>query len=195
MTVPSSSTASKRNIRPKGGYLLFEDGTRFDGEFFFGLNPGLGEAVFNTSSSGYQEILSDPSYHKQIMTFTTPHIGNVGVNDQDSESTKIHCAGMVVRSLTRTPSNYRSEGDLAEWMMNAGVPVLVGSDTRSITLHIRSHGAQRAGIFSDEISNENAIEMVKSSPEMEGANLAEEISCEKEYLYARKPSENDNLRS
>lgn len=163
------------------GYLLLEDGTRFNGHRFVGDRYALGEAVFNTSHSGYQEILSDPSYHKQIMVFTTPHIGNVGVNVEDVESEKVHASAVVVRSLSQFPRNYRSEQDMLSWLSDYNTPILIGANTRAITLHLRDCGAMRAGIFPDSTPEQSTIKLVRESPEMNNLNLAEKVSCEQPY--------------
>ncbi len=163
------------------GYLLLEDGTRFNGHRFIGKSYSLGEAVFNTSHSGYQEILSDPSYSKQLMVFTTPHIGNVGVNEDDIESDKVHVAGLAVKSLSLIPRNYRSEQDLQSWLSNHNTPILIGANTRAITLHLRDRGAMRAGIFPDSTSERDAIELVHRSPEMNNLDLAKVVGCQDSY--------------
>lgn len=170
----------------KSGYLLLEDGTRFDGDRFYGDSIGLGEAVFNTSHSGYQEILTDPSYYKQIMTFTAPHIGNVGINDEDVESDKVQAAGAVVRALSPGPSNWRAKGELSEWLKVSGVPLLTGADTRSITLHLRTRGAMRAGLFPGDFPEDRALEEVKLSQKMEGLDLASLVTCSKPYDFIPK---------
>ena len=163
------------------GYLLLEDGSRFDGETFFGTVPVFGEAVFNTSHSGYQEILTDPSYCRQIMVFTAPHIGNVGVNQEDIESGKIQVAGAVVRALSPKPRNWRAQEGLSSWLEARGAPLLTGADTRSITLHIRTRGAMRAGLFPGNFPVDKALEQVKASPSMEGSDLASEVTCGEPY--------------
>lgn len=165
------------------GYLLFEDGTRFDGEVLYGKASAFGEAVFNTSHSGYQEILTDPSYRRQIMVFTAAHIGNVGVNEEDVESNGVHVSGAVVRNLAPRPSNYRAQMDLLSWLDAAGIPLLTGADTRAITLHIRTEGAMRAGLFSADVSSSEALERVKASPVMVGADLASEVTCASSYAF------------
>ncbi|MFH0882226.1 MAG: glutamine-hydrolyzing carbamoyl-phosphate synthase small subunit [bacterium] len=169
--------------QPPAGYLLLEDGARFDGEALHGEAPSLGEAVFNTSHTGYQEILTDPSYHRQIITFTAPHIGNVGINAQDVESEKVHAAGAVVRSLAPRPSNWRSEGGLADWLSAHGRCLLSGAETRAITLHLREHGSQRAGIFPSSTPVDEALEQVKGLPEMAGTDLAREVTTESAWTY------------
>jgi carbamoyl-phosphate synthase small subunit len=166
-----------------GGYLLLEDGTRFYGEVFYGKASAFGEAVFNTSHSGYQEILSDPSYRRQIMVFTAAHIGNVGVNDNDRESGRVQAAGAVVRNLCDQPSNWRSQADLSSWLDSEAIPILAGADTRAITLYIRRVGAMRAGLFPDDVPVGDALEQVKASPDMLGADLASEVTCETSYEF------------
>lgn len=166
------------------GYILFEDGTRFKGYAFYGKAACLGEAVFNTSHSGYQEILTDPSYSRQIITFTAPHIGNVGINKQDYESAKIHAAGAVIRSLAPQPSNWRSERDLVSWLNEAEIPVLADTDTRAVTLHIRDKGAMRAGIFPESVSVNEALKQILDSSSMSGSDLAGEVSCKSVYTFS-----------
>ena len=175
--------------RHDGGYLLLEDGRRFEGERFLGGEPSLGEAVFNTSHSGYQEILTDPSYCRQIMVFTAPHIGNVGVNPQDRESDRIHVAGAVVRHLAEKPSNWRARESLGEWLDQAGTPLLVGADTRAITLHLRSCGAMRAGLFPGQVPGGEALRQVRASASMVGADLARLVTCREPYTF--DPQETD----
>jgi carbamoyl-phosphate synthase small subunit len=165
------------------GYLLLEDGTRFEGEALSGPTPALGEAVFNTSHSGYQEILTDPSYHRQLMVFTVPHVGNVGINDEDDESGGVQAAGAVIRSLPPRPSNWRASGELAPWLAQAGRPLLVGADTRAITLHLRSRGAMRAGVFAAEVPQDRALSQVQASPAMSGADLPREVTCAEPWRF------------
>jgi carbamoyl-phosphate synthase small subunit len=167
--------------RFKSGYLLLEDGTCFPGEVLIGSNPAFGEAVFNTSHSGYQEILTDPSYHRQIIIFTTPHIGNVGVNAGDSESDRIYGAGAVIRNVSPRPSNWRGEQDLMTWMESGGAPLLIGADTRSLTRHIRDRGAMRAGLFPGEVPRPAALDQVKTSPSIVNADLAAQVTSLSPY--------------
>ncbi len=167
-----------RTIGP--GFLLLEDGTCFEGERFLG-QAVLGEAVFNTSHSGYQEVLSDPSYRRQLVVFTAPHIGNVGVNAEDMESDRVQAAGAVVRSLAPKPRSWRSHEELAGWLTGAGGGLLVGADTRAVTLHLRGRGAMRAGLFPAAVPQGEALERVRSSPEMAGADLVREVTCATAY--------------
>ncbi|MDM8554932.1 glutamine-hydrolyzing carbamoyl-phosphate synthase small subunit [Desulfococcaceae bacterium HSG7] len=167
-----------------GGYILFEDGLRLNGDLFLGKQAALGEAVFNTSHSGYQEILTDPSYRRQIMIFTAPHIGNVGITSEDNESEGVQVPAVVVRRLPVAPSNWRSQNDLTAWLREAGTPLLIGADTRAATLHLRDAGAKRAGVFPSTIPEEQALEQVQASPSMNGADLASEVTCETPYLFS-----------
>jgi carbamoyl-phosphate synthase small subunit len=166
-----------------GGYVLLEDGTAFPGEALYGPAPALGEAVFNTSHSGYQEILTDPSYLRQIMVFTAAHIGNVGINEADMESARVQAAGAVVRNLAPQPRNWRSQGDLVSFLEQAQIPLLAGVNTRAVTLHLRQRGAMRAGIFAAEAPRSEALTFVRSAPDMAGADLASLASCEAPYVY------------
>jgi len=163
----------------ESGYLLFEDNTCFPGDSLLGADQCTGEAVFNTSHSGYQEILTDPSYSRQIMVFTCPHIGNVGMNSEDMESERIQVSGLVIRNLSPRASNWRSETELISALESAKVPALVGADTRTITLHIRNQGAMRAGIFPSSFPQTDAMEIVRQSLDMSGANLVSDVTCKK----------------
>lgn len=175
--------------RSDSGYLLLEDGRHFNGEVLYGMTPAFGEAVFNTSHSGYQEILTDPSYRRQIMVFTTPHIGNVGINGEDVESPHVQVAGAVVRNLAPLPRNWRSEGDLKSWLVESKVPLLIGADTRAITLHLRQRGAMRAGLFGEDTPTPQALEQVRASPDMRGADLVSEVSCSTPYDFELSSSD------
>lgn len=172
--------------RKSEGFLILEDGTSFPAEEFWGHDPKIGEAVFNTSHSGYQEILTDPSYREQIMVFTAPHIGNVGVNDEDMESGKVQVTGAIVRSLSPRPSSWRSQKSLPEWMDQADRPMLTGVDTRSVTFHLREAGAMRAGMFPSDVDQKDALDQVLASPSMEGADLATTAGCSQPYDFTEK---------
>jgi len=159
-----------------GGILLLEDGRAFSGEAFGAHTTRVGEVVFNTAMTGYQEVLTDPSYREQIVTMTTPHIGNYGVNDEDMESSQIHVAGFVVRKLSRRPSNFRSGGGLEPWLRASGIPGLQGIDTRALVRHIRDKGAMRAVISTDGTAIEDLRAQLEAWPGMEGRALAQEVS-------------------
>ncbi|MCI4012071.1 glutamine-hydrolyzing carbamoyl-phosphate synthase small subunit [Brevibacterium sp. ZH18] len=159
--------------------LVLEDGRTFRGSAYGAIGETLGEAVFVTAMSGYQETLTDPSYHRQIVIQTAPHIGNTGVNDADDESAQIWVAGYVIRDASRVSSNWRSQGDLATRLEESGVVGISDVDTRALTLHLREAGAMRMGIFSGpaaEVSEADLLAKVQASPQMSGAQLAEEVS-------------------
>ena len=128
--------------------LVLEDGRTFHGSAYGHLGETTGEAVFVTAMSGYQETLTDPSYHRQIIIQAAPHIGNTGINRTDDESAQIWAAGYVVRDASRMSSNWRSEGDLVDWLTESGIVGISDVDTRALTRHLRDKGAMRVGIFS-----------------------------------------------
>src|SRR5260370_15162575 len=141
--------------------LALEDGLVLRGEGFGALATACGEVCFNTSMTGYQEILTDPSYKGQIVTMTYPHIGNYGVNRQDVESWRPHVAGFVVRELSPVVSNWRAESSLDEYLQNNGIPGIQGIDTRALTKKLRERGALNAFISTENISNDEALRRAK----------------------------------
>ena len=160
-------------------YLVLDDGRIFEGEPWACKGETFGEAVFSTGMTGYQETLTDPSYHRQVVIMTAPHIGNTGMNTQDEESRKIWVSGFVVRNPSPKVSNWRSERSLEDDLISNGVVGIRGVDTRALTLHLRERGAMRVGIFSDgELSREEMVVKVRSAPEMVGAFLAEEVTVD-----------------
>lgn len=170
--------------------LVLEDGRIFRGQAYGSTGTTLGEAVFNTGMTGYQETLTDPSYARQIVVQTAPHIGNTGVNETDNESRKIWVAGYVVRDAARRPSNWRSEGSLNDLLAAQEIVGIQGVDTRALTRHLRDRGAMKAGIFSGEAAQRSEAELlteVKNQPSMAGARLAEEVSADASYVVV--PSE------
>jgi carbamoyl-phosphate synthase small subunit len=165
--------------------LVLEDGRHFIGEPYGAIGSTVGEAVFCTAMTGYQETLTDPSYHRQVVVMTAPHIGNTGWNDEDDESGRIWVAGYVVRDPARRTSNWRATGDLADALVSAGVVGISGIDTRALTRHLRERGAMRVGIFSgDEVAGVD--ERVRQAPPMLGADLAGEVSTPTPYVVAAK---------
>jgi carbamoyl-phosphate synthase small subunit len=175
--------------------LVLEDGRHFRGEAFGAEGTALGEIVFNTAMAGYQETLTDPSYHRQIVVMTAPHIGNTGVNAEDPESGRIWVAGFAVRQAAVRPSSWRSEGSLDEALRAQGVVGIQGIDTRAVTLHLRERGAMRAGIFSgaaarDEFGRRRSWEdltaQVQATPPMAGQDLAGEVTTDVAY-WAEPP--------
>jgi carbamoyl-phosphate synthase small subunit len=165
-----------------GALLVLEDGRTFHGEAYGAEGETFGEAVFNTGMTGYQETLTDPSYHRQVVVMTAPHIGNTGVNDEDPESKRIWVAGYVVREPARIPSNWRSRRSLDEELKAQGVVGISGIDTRALTRHLRERGAMRVGISTIETDPERLLEKVKASAEMSGANLSEAVSTGEAYV-------------
>ncbi|MFP6766071.1 MAG: carbamoyl-phosphate synthase domain-containing protein, partial [Planctomycetaceae bacterium] len=158
--------------------LALADGTVFDGHGFGASGEVFGEVVFNTSMTGYQEILTDPSYAGQIVTMTYPLIGNYGINPEDVESGGLSLRGFIVRENCRHESNYRSIKSLHDYLAEHGIVGLEGIDTRALVRILRTSGALRGVIcLDDTISDAQIVEMAKNSPEMSGRNLAEAASC------------------
>ena len=165
--------------------LVLEDGRAFSGEAYGAVGETAGEAVFSTGMSGYQETLTDPSYHRQVVVMTAPHIGNTGVNDQDNESRRIWVAGYVVRDPAVRPSSWRSRRSLEDELVDQGVVGISGIDTRALTRHLRESGAMRVGVFSGPLaleSQEVLLERVLSAPQMSGAALAGEVTTPHAYV-------------
>lgn len=162
--------------------LVLEDGRTFHGESYGAEGETFGEAVFSTGMSGYQETLTDPSYHRQVVVMTAPHVGNTGMNDEDPESSRIWVAGYVVRDPARIPSNWRSQRSLDDALREQGVVGISGVDTRALTRHLRERGAMRVGISSTETDPEALLARVKASAEMAGANLSEAVSTGETYV-------------
>ena len=156
--------------------LVLEDGRSFRGVSFGAQGETFGEAVFATGMSGYQETLTDPSYHRQVVIATAPHIGNTGWNDEDDESDRIWVAGYVVRDQSRVRSNWRSNRSLDEELRSQGVVGIAEVDTRAITRHLRDHGAMRVGISTTELDADKLLERVLASPQMAGANLVDDVT-------------------
>lgn len=165
--------------------LVLEDGRSWSGQAYGAVGSTLGEAVFATGMTGYQETLTDPSYHRQVVVMTAPHIGNTGVNDEDGESRRIWVAGYVVRDPARRASSWRARRELAAELADQGVVGISGVDTRAITRHLRERGAMRVGIFSGRVASRPVPELladVLAAPEMAGANLYGEVSTTRPYL-------------
>jgi len=162
--------------------LVLEDGRTFTGESFGAEGETFGEAVFNTGMTGYQETLTDPSYHRQVVVMTAPHVGNTGINDEDPESRRIWVAGYVVRDPARVPSSWRSARSLDDELRDQGVVGISGIDTRALTRHLRERGAMRVGISSTETDVDALLGRVRSSAEMAGSELAEEVSTGETFV-------------
>lgn len=167
---------------PTEAILVLEDGRTFRGESYGAVGETIGEIVFNTGMTGYQETLTDPSYQRQIVVQTAPHIGNTGVNATDNESSRAWVAGYVVRDPARVPSSWRSEGTLDEFLEHQQVVGIQGIDTRALTRHLRERGAMRAGISSITTHPDLLLERVRKAPSMAGADLAGEVSTTEPYV-------------
>ena len=166
------------------GILALADGKTFRGTLFGATQEAEGEVVFNTSMSGYQEVLTDPSYRGQMVVMTYPLIGNYGINPEDFESDRPHLSAFIIKELSGIPSNWRSRETLDEFLKNYGVVGFQGIDTRALTRHIRDQGAQQA-ILSHDLSNPaSLIERAQKSPSMEGRDLVQEVTCEKPYDWS-----------
>jgi len=164
-------------------FLVLEDGRIFTGRSWAATGTTFGEAVFSTGMTGYQETLTDPSYHKQVVIMTAPHIGNTGMNSPDEESSKIWVSGFVVRNPSSVVSNWRSERSLESDLIAQSVVGISGVDTRALTRHLRDRGAMKVGIFSRaELSTEEMVTQVRSSGAMAGARLAQDVSTDKPYV-------------
>ncbi|WP_374946898.1 glutamine-hydrolyzing carbamoyl-phosphate synthase small subunit [Agreia sp.] len=171
-------------ISTEPAVLVLEDGRRYAGRAYGARGRTLGEAVFATGMTGYQETLSDPSYAGQIVLQTAPHIGNTGTNDDDLESAKIWVAGYVVRDPSRVVSNHRATRSLDDDLVSGGIVGISGVDTRAITRHLRSLGAMRAGIFSGDdfgLSDSEQLAIVREAEDMAGRNLSSEVSTGEQY--------------
>jgi carbamoyl-phosphate synthase small subunit len=158
------------------GYVLLEDGTRFDGQLLSTAERLTGEVVFNTSMTGYQEAVTDPSYAGQIITFTYPLIGNYGVSAEATESDRVHARGVIMREGKNGEDAATAEGGWLDWLQACGVPAIDGIDTRALVRHIRDRGAMRGGIFPAELAESDARELIGAEPSMEGADLAREVT-------------------
>jgi carbamoyl-phosphate synthase small subunit len=158
------------------GYVLLEDGTRLDGELVAAPGGITGEVVFNTSMTGYQEAVTDPSYAGQIITFTYPLIGNYGVSSVAMESDRVQARGVIMREAKNSEDSAGAEGGWLDWLRDCGVPAISGVDTRALVRHIRDRGAMRGGIFPGELAEDEARERVEAEPSMDGADFAREVT-------------------
>ena len=162
--------------------LVLEDGRVFRGQSFGALGETFGELVFSTGMSGYQETLTDPSYHRQVVLATAPHIGNTGWNDEDGESSKIWVAGYIVRDPSPRPSNWRSSHSLDTELEKQGIVGISDIDTRALTRHIRDAGAMRVGISTTETNADALLERVRNQPQMAGADLSADVTTREPYV-------------
>ena len=165
--------------------LVLADGSVFHGKALGATGFTIGEVVFNTSMTGYQEILTDPSYTKQIVTLTYPHIGNTGTNNEDTESNQVYAAGLIIRDLPLQHSNFRSQSSLADYLKQNNIVAISEIDTRRLTRLLRDKGAQAGCIMSGNIDEAKALELAKSFGSMAGKDLAQEVTCAETYQWTQ----------
>jgi carbamoyl-phosphate synthase small subunit len=163
--------------------LALEDGTVFEGISVGAPGLSVGEVVFNTAMTGYQEILTDPSYARQLVTLTYPHVGNTGCTAQDDEAARAWAAGLIVRDVPRRPSNWRSQVPLPEWLAQRGIVAIADIDTRKLTRLLRDHGAQNGALMAGTIDVDKAIEAARKFPGLKGMDLAKEVSTRAAYPW------------
>ncbi len=163
--------------------LVLADGTVFRGQSIGVPGLAVGEVVFNTAMTGYQEILTDPSYCRQLITLTTPHIGNVGTTEEDAESARVFAAGLIVRDLPRQLSNWRSQQSLPIYLQEHGVVAIAGIDTRRLTRHLRTNGAQNACLMAGEVLESRALQAARAFPGLAGMDLAKVVTCPEPYAW------------
>ena len=165
--------------------LVLADGSVFHGKALGATGFTIGEVVFNTSMTGYQEILTDPSYTKQIVTLTYPHIGNTGTNNEDTESNQVYASGLIIRDLPLQHSNFRSQSSLADYLKQNNIVAISEIDTRRLTRLLRDKGAQAGCIMSGDIDEAKALELAKSFGSMAGKDLAQEVTCAEAYEWTQ----------
>jgi len=163
--------------------IALEDGTIYEGESFTGSGEAEGEIVFNTGMSGYQEVLTDPSYKGQIVAMTYPLIGNYGVNPEDMESAKVQVEAFVVKEYNAIPSNHRATGSLADLLTSQGILGVEGVDTRALTRHIRMTGAMKAIVSTKDLDPVSLVAKARRSPGLVGRDLVREVTCTMPYLW------------
>ena len=177
------------NPYKKNAKLVLSNGTMFPGFSFGASGTAVGEIVFNTGMTGYQEVISDPSYYGQILTFTYPEIGNTGINLEDSESS-IYVKGLIVRNYSSNNSNWRSHKNFNHWLAENNIIGLYGVDTRALVKILRSHGSMNGVLTSEDKTLEDCLEIINNTPNMEGLNLSKDVSTKKQYLW-QNPTETD----
>jgi len=177
------------NPYKKNAKLILSNGIVFPGFSFGACGTTVGEIVFNTGMTGYQEVITDPSYFGQILTFTYPEIGNTGINLEDSES-NISVKGIIVRNYSLNTSNWRSSKNFNEWLVENGIIGLYGIDTRALVKILRSNGSMNGVITSEDKTTEDCLKILNETPKMEGLNLTKEVSTKQQYLW-QNPTETD----
>src|SRR5713101_6242806 len=181
--LPLVACACKMAI-PETAVLVLADGTVFRGRSIGAPGSAVGEVVFNTAITGYQEILTDPSYCRQIVTLTYPHIGNTGVNQEDQESARVYAEGLVVRDLPRLHSSWRAQSDLGSYLKKNQIPGIADIDTRKLTRILREKGTQNGCVMAGEIDEAEALERARAAPSMTGQDLAKVVSCAAAYEWS-----------
>nr|WP_244663562.1 glutamine-hydrolyzing carbamoyl-phosphate synthase small subunit [Xanthomonas sp. A2111] len=181
--VGQGSSLPKANPVTQPAILVLEDGTVFEGESVGAVGLSVGEVVFNTAMTGYQEILTDPSYARQLVTLTYPHIGNTGCTDQDDEAVQVWSAGLIVRDVPRRPSNWRNQVALPDWLIQRGVVAIAGIDTRKLTRILREKGSQNGALMAGEVNVDTALEAARKFPGLKGMDLAKVVSTDKAYPW------------
>ena len=172
----------------KPAILVLEDGTLYRGWSFGAEGTTMGEVVFNTGMTGYQEVLTDPSYCGQMVTFTYPELGNTGVNSEDEESTRPYVKGAIAKNICQQPSNWRSTQSLGDYLTKHNIPGIHGIDTRALTRKLRSAGAMNGAISSELLDPEELLNQLKSLAPMEGQNLVKEVTTDKVYEWQDRKS-------
>jgi carbamoyl-phosphate synthase small subunit len=173
----------KARFVTQSAILALEDGTVFEGLSVGATGISVGEVVFNTAMTGYQEILTDPSYSRQLVTLTYPHIGNTGITEQDNESDQVYAAGLIVRDVPRRASNWRSQIDLPNWLVKHGVVAISDIDTRKLTRMLRDRGAMSGALMAGTLDVEQAIEAARKFKGLKGMDLAKVVSCAAPYEW------------
>lgn len=174
--------------------LVLEDGTVFRGLSIGAPGLSVGEVVFNTAMTGYQEILTDPSYARQIVTLTYPHVGNTGLTDEDDEAGRVWASGLVVRDVPPRPSSWRSRAALPEWLAERGVVAIAGIDTRRLTRLLRERGAQNGAVMAGEVDLDKALEAARKFPGLAGMDLAKDVSTGERYVWSQGTLDLDSGR-
>ena len=170
---------------PRPALLALQDGTLFQGKAIGADGVSAGEVVFNTAMTGYQEILTDPSYCQQLITLTYPHIGNTGINSEDEEATRIHAAGLIIRDLPLLASNWRSQGRLEDYLRERGVVAIADIDTRKLTRLLRDQGAQSGAIMAGQVDADTALAAARAFGGLAGADLAQVVTTDEPYSWTR----------
>ncbi|MBD2313054.1 glutamine-hydrolyzing carbamoyl-phosphate synthase small subunit [Desertifilum sp. FACHB-1129] len=177
------------NSNAQPALLVLADGSAYRGWSFGANGTTLGEVVFNTGMTGYQEVLTDPSYRGQIITFTYPELGNTGVNPEDEESDRPHVRGAIARNITLRPSNWRSAQSLPDYLKKHGIVGIYGVDTRAITRKLRVYGAMNGGISTEILDPEELLNQIQQAPSMEGLNLVKEVTTTEVYEWSDPTSD------